>query len=109
MAEHNRKRKIFIALTVILLLLGGGCRPEKPDFSLVFEKYALANGLEVILHQDHSDPIVAVSILYHVGSSREKPGKTGLAHLFEHIMFQQSQHVPPDQFVHKIQADTPIM
>ena len=58
-----------------------------------FEKYVLPNGLNVILHEDHSVPIVGVNVWYHVGSGREKPGKTGFAHLFEHMMFQGSAHV----------------
>ena len=57
-----------------------------------FEKYTLANGLEVILHEDHSTPIVAVNIWNHVGSKNEKPGRTGFAHLFEHMMFRGSEH-----------------
>ena len=72
-------------------------------FSIIFEKYILPNGLEVVLHQDKSDPIVAVALQYHVGSSREVPGKTGFAHLFEHMMFQESENVPQDQFFRKIQ------
>ncbi|HCY77535.1 MAG TPA: peptidase M16 [Ignavibacteriales bacterium] len=75
------------------------------DFKLDYEKYTLQNGLQVILHQDKSDPITAVSIQYHVGSNRETPGKTGFAHLFEHIMFQESQHVPQDQFFKLIQGN----
>ena len=59
-----------------------------------FEKYELPNGLEVILHEDHSVPLVAVNIWYHVGSKDEQPGKTGFAHLFEHMMFQGSKHAP---------------
>jgi zinc protease len=55
------------------------------------------------LHEDRSDPIAAVAVLYHVGSNREEPGKTGFAHLFEHMMFQSSQHVGEDQFFRKIQ------
>jgi zinc protease len=58
-----------------------------------FEKYVVANGLNVILHEDHSVPIVGVNLCYHVGSAREKLGKTGFAHLFEHMMFQGSEHV----------------
>jgi zinc protease len=75
------------------------------DFKLDYEKYTLANGLQVILHQDKSDPIAAVAIQFHVGSNRETPGKTGFAHLFEHIMFQESQHVPQDQFFKLIQGN----
>ncbi len=74
------------------------------DFTLDYEKYTLANGLQVILHRDKSDPIAAVAIQFHVGSNRETPGKTGFAHLFEHIMFQESQHVPQDQFFKLIQG-----
>ncbi len=63
-----------------------------------FEKYKLPNGLEVILHEDHSTPIVAVDTWYHVGSGDEQIGRTGFAHLFEHIMFMGSQHVPVGAF-----------
>ncbi|MFL5504213.1 MAG: M16 family metallopeptidase [Gemmatimonadaceae bacterium] len=63
-----------------------------------FEKYALPNGLEVILHEDHSTPIVAVDTWYHVGSGDEQLGRTGFAHLFEHIMFMGSEHVPVGAF-----------
>ncbi len=75
------------------------------NFNLNFEEYKLNNGLKVILHQDKSDPIVAVTILYHVGSNREEPGKTGFAHLFEHMMFQESQNVGQDQFFKLIQGN----
>ena len=75
------------------------------DFKLNYEKYTLPNGLQVILHQDKSDPITAVAIQFHVGSNREIKGKTGFAHLFEHIMFQESQHVPQDQFFKLIQGN----
>lgn len=78
------------------------CAPE-PPFSIDYEAYTLDNGLQVILHEDRSDPITAVAVLYHVGSNREEPGRTGFAHLFEHMMFQQSQHVGQDQFFKKIQ------
>jgi zinc protease len=75
---------------------------NKQEISLDYEKYTLDNGLEVILHQDHSDPIVAVSIVYHVGSSREKPGRTGFAHFFEHMLFQSSENVPKGHFFSRI-------
>lgn len=65
---------------------------------LAFEKTTLPNGLEVILHEDHSTPIVVVNTWYKVGSGDEKPGRTGFAHLFEHIMFMGSEHVPTGQF-----------
>ncbi|MDH5599436.1 MAG: insulinase family protein, partial [Cyclobacteriaceae bacterium] len=73
------------------------------ELSVPFEKYELENGLQVILHEDKSDPIVSVAILYHVGSNREVPGRTGFAHLFEHMLFQESENVPQDQFFKKIQ------
>lgn len=71
--------------------------------SIEFEKYELENGLDVVLHQDKSDPIVSVAIQYGVGSNREKTGRTGFAHLFEHMLFQESENVPQDQFFKKIQ------
>ena len=81
-----------IALTTALSL-GAQSIPRIP-----VEKYTLSNGLEVILHVDHSTPIVAVNTWYHVGSGDEKPGRTGFAHLFEHLMFMGSEHVPTGQF-----------
>src|SRR5690242_18602558 len=57
------------------------------------EEFVLDNGLRVVVHEDHKTPIVAVNIWYHVGSKNEKPGKTGLAHLFEHLMFGGSEHL----------------
>ncbi|WP_108802502.1 pitrilysin family protein [Aquimarina sp. Aq107] len=80
--------------------------PEKEEvgkLSIDFEKYELENGLQVVLHQDKSDPIVSVAIQYGVGSNREKTGRTGFAHLFEHMLFQESENVPQDQFFKKIQ------
>jgi zinc protease len=63
-----------------------------------FTKSTLANGLDVIVHEDHAAPLVAVSIWYHVGSKDEQPGRTGLAHLFEHLMFEGSAHQPRGYF-----------
>jgi zinc protease len=60
--------------------------------NIPFEKHTLANGLDVLLHEDRSCPIVAVNLWYHVGSKNEQPGRTGFAHLFEHLMFEGSQH-----------------
>jgi zinc protease len=65
---------------------------------LPFEKYTLPNGLQVILHEDHTAPTVAVNLWYHVGSKNETIGKTGFAHLFEHMMFQGSEHHDTDFF-----------
>jgi zinc protease len=60
--------------------------------NISFSKHTLANGLDVLLHEDHGCPIVAVNLWYHVGSKNEQPGHTGFAHLFEHLMFEGSQH-----------------
>jgi zinc protease len=60
--------------------------------NIPFTRHTLDNGLEVLLHEDHACPIVAVNIWYHVGSKNEQPGRTGFAHLFEHLMFEGSQH-----------------
>ncbi|MDT8400481.1 MAG: pitrilysin family protein [Bacteroidales bacterium] len=95
---------LIFAGTIALLL--GGCSPQEKqsELKIDYEKYRLDNGLDVILHQDKSDPIVAVAIQYHVGSNREVPGRTGFAHLFEHMMFQQSENVGQDQFFKLIQG-----
>ena len=69
-----------------------------------FEKYTLPNGLEVILHEDHSTPIVTVNTWYKVGSGDEKPGRTGFAHLFEHVMFMGSENVPVGMFDKELEA-----
>ena len=65
---------------------------------VAFEKRTLPNGLDVIVHEDHRVPLVAVSVWYHVGSKNEQPGKTGFAHLFEHLMFEGSEHQPRSYF-----------
>jgi len=71
---------------------------------LQFEKYRLDNGLEVILLEDHRLPLVAVNIWYHVGPANERPGLTGFAHLFEHMMFQGSKHLRDDQHFRLLEA-----
>jgi predicted Zn-dependent peptidase len=63
-----------------------------------FKKFVLPNGLRLIVHEDHKAPIVAVNVWYHVGSKNEKPGKSGFAHLFEHLMFNGSEHFNTDYF-----------
>ncbi|HTD61448.1 MAG TPA: insulinase family protein, partial [Gemmatimonadaceae bacterium] len=71
---------------------------------LAIERYTLPNGLTVVLQPDHSAPVVAVRIEYHVGSADERPGRTGFAHLFEHIMFMGSEHVPLGKFDQWLEA-----
>lgn len=85
-----------------MYLFSGNSRKEEKEFSLPYEKYVLENGLEVVLHEDKSDPIVSVAIQYHVGSAKEKPGKTGFAHFFEHMLFQRSEHLGRNAFFKKI-------
>src|SRR5205814_1206462 len=65
---------------------------QSADIDIPFQKFVLNNGLTLIVHEDHKAPIVAVNLWYHVGSKNEKPGKTGFAHLFEHLMFGGSEH-----------------
>ena len=90
---------LFLSTLIILVILIKGCvtvpELDQAAFSLDYEKYTLENGLDVVLHMDRSDPIVAVSITYHVGSARERPGKTGFAHLFEHLLFLDSENLGP--------------
>ena len=98
-----------VLLSLILLaafLVAPACAPKEEaagKFEIAYKSYKLDNGLEVILHEDRSDPIAAVAIQFHVGSNREEVGRTGFAHLFEHMMFQESQHVGQDQFFKMIQ------
>lgn len=67
------------------------------EIVIPYEKYVLPNGLTLIVHEDHSDPVVHVDVTYHVGSAREQIGKSGFAHFFEHMMFQGSDHVADEQ------------
>jgi len=69
-----------------------------PRLAVPYHEFTLANGLHVILHRDTSTPIVTVNVWYHVGSGSEKPGRTGFAHLFEHLMFEGSKNVPEGAF-----------
>ena len=92
-------KRIYSILLLMFTLYIVSCNTKQRDagITIPFEKYTLENGLTVILNEDRSDPIAAVAILYHVGSSRESEGKTGFAHLFEHMMFQKSENVGEDQ------------
>lgn len=84
------KRKA--ALLLFVLVLAAGVYAQTREIDIPFQKFVLHNGLTLIVHEDHKAPIVAVNIWYHVGSKNEKPGKTGFAHLFEHIMFGGSEN-----------------
>lgn len=91
-----------LAVGVLMVgLVAGSNEAQEPapaKLEVGYSQFTLPNGLRVILHEDHSVPIVAVNVWYHVGSAREKPGRTGFAHLFEHLMFEGSGHVKEGQF-----------
>jgi len=102
------QKKLFVmTLFITCIALLPALLPAQSLPKIQFEKYELPNGLDVILHEDHSIPMVAVNIWYHVGSKNEKRGRTGFAHLFEHMMFQGSQHHDAEYFapLEKIGAD----
>lgn len=90
-------RLILLSFVVIAFT---ACNNKQSDekLSISFEKYTMPNGLQVVLHADHSDPVISYAIMYHVGSSREVPGRTGFAHLFEHLLFSGSENVPSGKF-----------
>src|SRR6185436_5468352 len=94
---HLRPSLILIALMALALPAMATAGVKPPQVTLNYEKYTLPNGLEVILHEDHKLPLVAVNTWYHVGPANEIAGRTGFAHLFEHMMFQSSGHVGEDQ------------
>lgn len=101
----NKIKNLLIALIPLSMIIsscGTNSGGESDKLSLEYEKYTLDNGLDVVLHQDDSDPIVSVAILVHVGSNREKPGRTGFAHFFEHMLFQRSENVPNGGFFKNI-------
>jgi zinc protease len=97
---------LLVALGYLIVAAGASVSVVQAQGTpkIKFEKYTLPNGLEVILHEDHSTPIVAVDTWYHVGSGDEQVGRTGFAHLFEHIMFMGSQHVPVGAFDQMLEA-----
>jgi len=77
---------------LLLFILATSGLAGAQDIDIPYQKFVLSNGLTLIVHEDHKAPIVAVNLWYHVGSKNEKLGKTGFAHLFEHLMFGGSQH-----------------
>jgi zinc protease len=103
------KRAGHFALFVLiaaLVLPASAQSPQTapPKLEVKYSQFTLPNGLNVILHEDHSVPIVTVNVWYRVGSAREKPGRTGFAHLFEHLMFMGSGHVKPGEFDEWLEA-----
>lgn len=91
-------KAIAIGFFVATLAAQAAQRRPTNDVSIPYTKFVLDNGLTLIVHEDHKAPIVAVNVWYHVGSKNEKPGKTGFAHLFEHLMFNGSEHFDDDYF-----------
>jgi len=92
-----------IVLAFLICIASAGFGQQKSYFNpdqidIPFKKYVLENGLTLIVHEDHKAPIAAVNIWYHVGSKNEKPGRTGFAHLFEHLMFNGSENFNKDYF-----------
>ncbi|WP_049786933.1 M16 family metallopeptidase [Brumicola nitratireducens] len=107
MITRLSRKVVFFMLAASIFALGA-CQPannnstetksEQLSGSVIkYEKYQLANGLTVILHEDQSDPLVEVNITYHVGSAREELGRSGFAHFFEHMMFQGSENVADEE------------
>ena len=92
-----RPGAVLLAGAIMLPRLAWAQQPASkagPSISIPFEKYTLPNGLTVVLSEDHTTPTVAVEVIYHVGSKNEVAGHTGFAHMFEHVMFTGSGHVP---------------
>lgn len=96
----NRIAAMLIFFCSLTAFASAGSLPD-----IKFEKYTLPNGLSVILHEDHSLPVVSVNVWYHVGSRNEKPGRTGFAHLFEHMMFEGSKNWPGEYTFEDIGGD----
>jgi len=91
-------KQLSFILLVALLLAGQSWAQTKIQFS----EYELPNGLKVILHQDNTTPIVAVSVMYHVGSKNEQPNRTGFAHFFEHLLFEGSENIGRGEYMNII-------
>jgi len=94
----------WVAVATALLAVSPSSRLAAQELLVRYETFTLPNGLQVIVHEDRSVPVVAVNIWYHVGSADEHLGRTGFAHLFEHIMFMGSQHVPTGRFDQLLEA-----
>ena len=88
------RMELVVLFLVLAFVTSGSAQTKIKEIEIPYERFVLDNGLTVIVHEDHKAPIVAINIWYHVGSKNEKPGKTGFAHLFEHLMFGGSEHAP---------------
>jgi zinc protease len=94
--KHMRRSLCLLAAAGVLVSLEPGSAAANRPPKLAYTMTTLPNGLKVVLHEDHSTPIVHAELWYHVGSKNEKPGRTGFAHLFEHMMFKGSKNVEPE-------------
>ncbi len=97
MALKRHAFTVFLFLAAGLVFAANKSAPSV-DIDIPYTKFTLDNGLTLLVHEDHKAPIVAVNVWYHVGSKNEKPGKTGFAHLFEHLMFNGSENFNNDYF-----------
>src|SRR3954469_17227015 len=92
------KRSAFFLSIALAAPAAAQTPAAPPKIEIQYTQFTLPNGLRVILHEDHSVPMVTLNMWYHVGSGRELPKRTGFAHLFEHLMFMGSGHVKPGEF-----------
>jgi zinc protease len=105
MMKRYSVRLLYIALLAVAGVMTSSAQNRPPEVPRVqLEKYTLPNGLEVILSPKRGLPMVAVNLWYHVGPANEAAGRTGFAHLFEHMMFQSSKHVPEDAYIAMLQG-----
>ncbi|MEI6246056.1 MAG: pitrilysin family protein [Acidobacteriota bacterium] len=101
----SRRLLLSLAMVAALISVPLGAHQSAPKpISVAYNMFTLANGLTVILHEDHSVPVASVNVWYKVGSANEKPGRTGFAHLFEHLMFEGSGHVKEGDFDNFLEA-----
>jgi zinc protease len=91
-------RRRLLAVALALFPVAAAAQAPPRTLEVPYRQFRLANGLNVILHRDASVPIATVNVWYHVGSANERPGRTGFAHLFEHLMFEGSKHVKEGEF-----------
>lgn len=99
--------KRFILSSVLLAM--GTLSATAQEGRIKFTEYDLPNGLHVVLHEDHTTPIVAVSVMYHVGSKNEDPQRTGFAHFFEHLLFEGSENIKRGEFMKLVQANGGVL
>ncbi|MBX2959354.1 MAG: insulinase family protein [Flavobacteriales bacterium] len=97
-------RKILLSVAIFSVAL-----VTQAQNKIEFEQYKLKNGLNVILHEDHSTPIVAVTVLYHVGSKNENPDRTGFAHFFEHLLFEGTENIKRGEYMKLVQSNGGIL